>query len=64
MADKASDPTPAPAPKAKRTKGDVDKQILADIELGETVATAAADPDHAAALADEGVDAAAVTNLL
>ena len=63
MPDKASDPAPTPAPKAKRTKGDIDKQILADIELGETVAAAAADTGHAPALADEGVDAAAVTNL-
>lgn len=61
MPDQAA--TPAPAPKVNSAKGDVDKQILANIELGETVATAAADPDHAAALADEGVDAAAVTNL-
>ena len=63
MTDSTSTPTPTPTPKAKRTRGDVNKQILADLELSETVASAAADPAHAAALADEGVDAAAVTNL-
>lgn len=51
------------ASKAKRVQGDLDKQLLADIQLGEDIAEAAVDPAHAPMLAEEDVDGAEVTNL-
>ncbi len=35
------------AAKAKRTQGDLDKRLLADIKLAEDITEAATDPDHA-----------------
>ena len=58
-------PTPTPAPKTPQTHGDLDKSLLADIKLGEDVAAAAQDPDHAARLvSEEQIDAATVANLV
>jgi hypothetical protein len=58
-------PTPTPAPKTPQTHGDLDKSLLADIKLGEDVAAAAQDPDHAPRLAsEEQIDAATVANLV
>jgi hypothetical protein len=58
-------PTPTPTPKTPQTHGDLDKSLLADIKLGEDVAAAAQDPDHAGLLAsEEQIDAATVANLV
>jgi len=58
-------PTPPPAPKTPQTHGELDKQLLANIKLGEDVAAAAQDPDHAPRLAsEEEIDAATVANLV
>lgn len=65
MAESIPTPIPPPAPQTPQTHGDLDKQILADIKLGEDVAAAAQDPDHAPRLAsEEEIDAATVANLV
>ena len=64
-----ADPTPTPTPtppvpaKPKRTQGDIDQQVLADIKLAEDLAAAAQDADHAPKLADEGLPATAPAEL-
>jgi hypothetical protein len=69
MSETRAPPTPAsPAepPKPKRQPpGDLDKELLADIKLGEDVAEAAQDPAHATELASkEQIDAATVGRLV
>lgn len=60
------DPVPAPATpeKPKRIIGDLDKQAVAEIKLGEDVAEAASDPARLAKLGEEEVAATAPDDLL
>ena len=65
MADTPTPPTP-PEPPAESTptRNEIDKQILADIKLGEDVLeTATSDPGHTGALNAEELDADAIPHL-
>lgn len=54
----ADDTTPAPAPKPKRTRGDINRKHLDELAHATTVAEAAADPAYTDALAAVDFDVA------
>lgn len=63
MTDTPTPPAPDPAPKKRATPGDIDKQLLANIKLGEDMVEVATDAAHAEALDAEEIDPAAVGDL-